>query len=390
MGALKILQAFDFLSLPHGGGTVDIVYKLSKALAARGHEVTICTGDHELDTSYLNGLGNVGLKMYHSYFNRHGIYLMPGLVKLDVRNYDIIHLHCYRSIQNIVLAQKATMYRVPYIIDAHGSTVDLPGRKRILRRLYDMVFGIDILNHAKYLITETETGVNEYARLGFTGGKVRLQHPLLDTSEFDVLPDKGAFRERHRLGSEFIVLFLGRLHPTKGIDTLVEAAMMLSDRGVNVRLVIAGQDDGLGRTLFNMMYNYNKRSPFLMPGFLNGADKLAVLADADVLVQPSKNEAGARPSLEAIMCGTPVIVSRDTGAGREIAKFDGGLLFKSGDAVELANAIREIIDRPEEAKARTEKAREYIEANLSLDKQIGEYEKLYQEARSLNSKEVIN
>ena len=63
---MKILQAFDFLSLPHGGGTVDIVYKLSKALSARGHEVTLCTGDYEVDYKYLSGLGDVGLKMYHS------------------------------------------------------------------------------------------------------------------------------------------------------------------------------------------------------------------------------------------------------------------------------------------------------------------------------------
>ena len=48
----------------------------------------------------------------------------------------------------------------------------------------------------------------------------------------------------------------------------------------------------------------------------------------------------------------------------------------------LANAIREIIEKPEEAKVRTEKAREYIIDNLSLDKQIGQYEKLYLEAVS--------
>ena len=100
---MKILQAFDFLSLPHGGGTVDIVYKLSKALAERGHDITICTGDHELDCKYLCGLDDVGIKLYHSYYNKHGIYLMPKLARIDVKDYDVIHLHCYRSIQNLSL-----------------------------------------------------------------------------------------------------------------------------------------------------------------------------------------------------------------------------------------------------------------------------------------------
>src|SRR3990172_6521254 len=163
---MKILQAFDFLSLPHGGGTVDIVYKLSKALSARGHDITICTGDHEVDYHYLSGLGDVGLKLYHSYFNRHGVYLMPGLARLDVREYDIVHLHCYRSVQNVVLARKAVAKRVPYIIDAHGSTVPRTGDKTLLLDMFDLLFGLSLIEKSKFVIAETGVGVVEWGKLG--------------------------------------------------------------------------------------------------------------------------------------------------------------------------------------------------------------------------------
>ncbi len=381
---MKILQAFDFLSLPHGGGTVDIVYKLSKALSARGHDITICTGDHELDTDYLNGLGDVGLKMYRSYFNKHGIYLMPGLLRLDVRDYDVIHLHCYRSIQNIMLYLKATSHDVPYIIDAHGSTVAHRGAKRILRTTYDLAYGRATINYARFVIAETEIGIAEWERLGASRSRIRVQHPLLDTSEFAVLPERGTFRKKFHLGPEFMVLFLGRLHSVKGIDTLLHSVEVLLDRGLDVHLVLAGQDDGYKATLINYMESLptGRQIRLSFTGFIGGTDRLSALVDADVLVQPSRNEAGARPSLEAIMCYTPVVVSGDTGAGREIAKFDGGLLFESGDAEELASAIQQIIDNPAKARTRTEKAREYIEANLSLDKGIMGYENLYQEATS--------
>ena len=63
---MKILQVFDFLSLPHGGGTVDVVQKLSRALTKRGHEVTICTGDYKLDLDYLDSLGKVKIKIFRS------------------------------------------------------------------------------------------------------------------------------------------------------------------------------------------------------------------------------------------------------------------------------------------------------------------------------------
>ena len=379
---MKILQAFDFLSLPHGGGTVDIVYRLSKALSARGHDITICTGDRELDTGYLYGLtdAGVGLNVYHSYFNKHGIYLMLGLLGLDIRGYDVIHLHCYRSLQNVILAQKATIYGIPYIIDAHGSTVPRTGSKKLLLDVFDLVFGRSLIERAKFVIAETEIGVAEWEKLGASRDKIRLQHPLLDTSEFAVLPERGAFRQVYGLGDTPIVLFLGRIHQAKGIETLIDVVDILRSKGTKIVLVIAGSDDGYKDTLLEIVKARLVSWQVLFTGFISGQDKLSALVDADVLVQPSRNEAGARPSLEAIMCKTPVIVSRDTGAGREIAKFDGGLLFKSGDAKELAMAIQEIIGEPDKAKARTAKAREYIEANLSLDKQIGEYEKLYQEA----------
>jgi len=379
---MKVLQAFDFLSLPHGGGTVDIVYKLSRALAKRGHDTTICTGDYEIDYKYLSGLGDVGLKLYHSYFNKHGIYLMPRLAGIDVRKYDVIHLHCYRSFQNIMLAQKAARHGVPYIIDAHGSTVARSGRKTLLLDAYDRLVGKKLVERAKFVIAETEVGIAEWEKLGASRDKIRLQHPLLDTSEFDVLPEEGVFRQAYGLDDTPIVLFLGRVHRAKGIEALVDAVDILRSRGSRIRLVIAGSDDGYKDTLLGLVNARLVSSSVLFTGFLDGLDRLSALVDADVLVQPSRNEAGARPSLEAIMAGTPVIVSGDTGAGKEIASFGGGLLFQSGDARELADRIQEIMDHPDEAIARTEKAREYIIKYLSLGMQIGEYVKLYEEAVS--------
>lgn len=375
---MKILQAFNFLSLPHGGGTVDVVYKLSRALSTRGHEVTICTGDHELDTEYLSGLGDVGLKMYHSYINKYGVYIMPGLLNLDITDYDIVHLHSCHSFLSYVISSKARLYSVPYIVDAHGSLAD-SNKKHVLRNIYDKVFGIDILKNAKFLIAETETGVQEYARLGFNGNKVRIQHTLLDTDDFAVLPEEGTFKQQYHLDGSHIILFLGRIHGIKGIDTLLRASRsLLLDR--DVILVIAGQDDGHQKTLMELANELGVENRVIFTGFIGGQDKLAALVDADVLVQPSRNEAGARPSLEAIMVGTPVIVSKDTGAGRKIAEFNGGLLFDTGNDVELTSALHEVLSEPEEAKARTGLARYYIIKNLSLENQVGEYEKLYGEA----------
>ncbi len=376
---MKILQTFDFLSLPHGGGTVDIVYKLSKALSARGHEVTICTGDFELDQEYIDTLGDTNVRVFHSWINRHGIYMMLGLVRFDIRCYDVIHLHCYRSLQNAMICCKAINHNVPYIIDAHGSAVDLPGRKQALRKAFDVFFGRDILRQASRVIAETEIGVAEYEKLGVSTNKIRLLHPLLDTAEYSSLPKAGLFRHRYGISAQFVILFVGRIHREKGIETLVRATRQLIYNGLDISLVVVGQDDGFMTTLRGLATDLNIGGRVLFTGFLSGEDKLSALVDADVLVQPSKNEAGARPSLEAILCGTPVIVSKDTGAGNEIAKMNGGWLVPYGNINRMSFAIQWILAFPDRVEEQTQDAKRYILENLSLDKQISNYEKIYQE-----------
>ena len=374
---MRILQAFDFLSLPHGGGTVDIVYRLSQALARRGHEVTVCIGDFEFDQDYIDLLSDVKVYVSHSWLNSYGLYIMPGLLKLDVSKFDVIHLHCYRSFQNTVICRKAKLCGIPYIIDAHGSTVDLGGNKQTIKRLYDLVFGYKLLETASRVIAETEVGVAEYKRLGVDSNKIALIHPLLDTEEFAVLPQAGYFRSKYNIGERYIVLFVGRIHWAKGLEVLVDAVYKLNRQ--DVCLVIIGQDDGFRATLEKLAIERGIFNKVVFTGFITGDNKLSALVDANVLVQPSKNEAGARPSLEAILCDTPIIVTKNTGAGKEIASFNGGYLVEYGDADELSTTIHHILEYPSEAKKKTKKAKEHIKANLSFDKQVGKYEELYKE-----------
>jgi glycosyltransferase involved in cell wall biosynthesis len=89
---------------------------------------------------------------------------------------------------------------------------------------------------------------------------------------------------------------------------------------------------------------------------------------------------GARPSFEAILCDVPVIVTRSTGAGEDIEEIDAGYLVDHGDNVGLSQAMQYILDNPKIAQLKTQKAKEWIKENLSLEKQVDKYEQLYKEA----------
>lgn len=390
---MKVLQVFPLFSLPHGGGTVALLYKLSETLAKRGHEVVIYTSDFELDQEYIDSLSGVKVYPFHCVSGLAGFYLMPGIVgeaKRNLKDFDIIHLHCYRSFQNIVIHHYAKKYGIPYVVDAHGSTSRAAGGKRgfkwLLKWLFDIIFGYRILRDARRVIAETEIGVNEYKELGVNQDKIVLVTPPLVTEEFSQLPSPGLFRSRYNIKERHIILFLGRIHWIKGLDFLVESFYELAKSRSDVTLVIVGNDDGYKSTLDRLIDRLALSDKVLFTGFLGGEEKLSALVDADVLVQTSIYEQGTGVPFEAILCNTPIIVSKNTGGGENVSRIDAGYLVEWGNKNELGNTIQYVLDNPAEAQSKTQRAKEYIKANLSWAKGIEEYERLY--ASCVTAKQV--
>ncbi len=354
------------------------VYKISRALHQRGHDVTIYTSDFALDHGYLNSLEGVKTHLFHSVLNLPGIHITPGLIPAAARNlkyFDIIHLHVHRSFQNIVLHHYASKYNIPFIIDAHGSTPKL-GKRRI-KQLYDLLFGNRINRDCSKFIADGDLGVKQYRELGIPPEKIVLIPAAFPVEDFANLPPRGQFRARYNIQEKHVVLFLGRLHWIKGIDFLVQAFRELYNRRDDTILAIVGADDGYQAALEALVKRLQLTQKILFTGFLGGTDKLAALVDADVFVQTSRYEHHAWAPFEAVLCGTPIIVSSHTGAGEEVKKLDAGYTVKFDDSIDIAETINRILEAPSEAIAKTRQAAAYIREKLSLHQKVEEYERAY-------------
>jgi glycosyltransferase involved in cell wall biosynthesis len=242
------------------------------------------------------------------------------------------------------------------------------------------------MKKARRLIAGSRVGIEEYVALGADARNVTFIHPPLAIEEFEELPPHGTFRHRFGIGANPLVMFLGRINWIKGLDFLVESFARLLWERRDVLLVIVGPDDGYRHSVEELVARLGIQDNVLFTGFLGGWDKLAALSDADVVVQPSVYEQTARMSLEAIMCDTPIIVSKNTGAGEIIAEMDGGLLVDYGDTAGLLRAIDETLVNPAEARARTQKAGEHIRANFSLDNRTERFEEVYRDAIAASAK----
>jgi glycosyltransferase involved in cell wall biosynthesis len=365
------------------------MYKLCKAQIKVGLEPIIYTGDYCFDAELAQSLKNVEFRVVKSYLNKQGFSLMPALpsvVRSEITSYSVVHMHVFRTFQNLVLYYFCRKYHVPYIIDAHGA-IPYFRRKNKIKKIFDHFWGRKMLRNAACLIAETKIGVAEYISIDPTLNEedIVVLSPPFDTEEFAILPKRGLFRKEYGIEDhEKVIMFLGRVNFIKGNDFLIKGFAELCRRRMDCRLVIVGPDDGHMAECKHLASALGVADWVIFTGFLYAEKKHSALVDADILTQMSRQEQGAWAPLEGVLCGTPIIVTSHTGAGEDVKKLDAGYLVEFDDVLGLADRMAFILDNPVVAKEKTLKAKKYIEDNLSMNKRVHEYTELYIRAINLS------
>jgi glycosyltransferase involved in cell wall biosynthesis len=161
---------------------------------------------------------------------------------------------------------------------------------------------------------------------------------------------------RARLGippGAFVVLFLGRMHRIKRLDLLGAAIADVRATHPSVHLVLAGPDEhGLVPGLRQQLSAYADAVHAL--DAVSGADKWALLKDADVMVQCSDSESFGLAVVESLAAGVPVIATRTTPWQDVEARGCGFWVEQTAPAI--AAAIRTLVDDPARRASMGERA----------------------------------
>lgn len=379
---MKILHSFILFSVEIGGGTSDFIYKICKAQVKVGLKPEVLCGSYAFDINLANSLDGVDFHVQKTFFHKNGFSIMPGLIKWcrnNLKQYDIVHMHVYRTFQNLILYYYCRKYKIPYVMDAHGS-VPYFKRKNFFKKIFDVLVGKSILKNANILLAETQVGINEYFELSniIDKNKVAILSPPFDTDEFLHLPNKGKFRKKYDISmDQKVISFLGRVHYIKGNDFLIKGFSEFLKKNGNSKLVIIGPDDGHMDECKKIVKNLDITDKVIFTGFLGGEYKNSALIDSDIVVQLSRQEQGAWAPLEAVLCETPIIVTAHTGTGEDIKRLDAGYLVDFDDIEGLCKIFNHIFENYELAKKKTIKAKNHIELNLSFNSRVGEYTNIY-------------
>jgi D-inositol-3-phosphate glycosyltransferase len=138
-----------------------------------------------------------------------------------------------------------------------------------------------------------------------------------------------------------VVLYVGRMDPLKGIDTLVQALSLIPE-GVGLQCLVVGgntQDDGQIAGLISLAEGLGVAGRMKFFGPVEHERVPLFYSAADVCVVPSRYESFGLVALESLACGTPVVASEVGGLPSIVRHMENGLLVSQPDPASFAAAM---------------------------------------------------
>jgi len=354
---MKILQVIPYYAPAWSiGGTVTVAHELSTHLAKNGHDVTVCTSDildqsqriplnGKKNNSNIDGVNVIYFKNFSLMFYRlTRLSFTPGLISFlrnETPKFDVIHLHQYRSIQNIIAIYYAKKYGVPYFLHPHGS-IGRVVEKQLLKFLFDVFFGRFILGSVKKIFALTQTEALDCGKIGVSNFKIEIVPNGINKDILKAIPEKGTFRNKYSInGDRKFILYLGRIHRSKGLILLIHAMKDLLSKNQNIDLFFIGPDDRYQQELIKTIEKSGISNHVRFFGFLPDEDKLAALVDAEVFITPIFYGFPIT-FVESMACGTPIITTNKGDVINTINNNSGFVV--DYDAKELSKSIEKILE----------------------------------------------
>ena len=328
-----------------GGETYPLNFALE--LGKRGHSVTYFTGKFEgIKDDAINVSSNLKivylpLSFANSVSKAFSFQLVKGLL---LGKYDVIYSAQLPTFFTLLGGIISKILRIKCVVGHHGFLPKLSKKYLLLAKINSLLIN--------KLIVQSEYSKKFYDGI-IAENKIFVSSLGIDIQRFKQVVSIADVKERLNLGQEKVICYVGRLLPSKGIDTLLKAFSILIEKNIGSKLVIVGKG-GFEDYLRKLAVDLNIQKHVLFVGFVEDEDLPKYYALSDVFVLPSvytdcfgnynaEPEAFGLVLAEAMACRTPVVASRVGGVPYWIKDGFNGLLFKPGDVAELSQKIESLL-----------------------------------------------
>ena len=366
---MKVFYPLQVFYPSQAGGTSNTVYWLTKNLVKEGFEPVLVASDQGLEPGFPvnEWRENESGKVIYVRTRFQNFPLHQTLYSLRHFNRaDVVHISSVFYPAAFVTAIAARLLGKKIIWSVHGeldpkALLHSSGRKKPVLGLVKTLVGTHAVFHST---CDEET---QYIRDTFGPEAKVVQIPnYLD------LPD----RVERNAGN--YLLFIGRLHPKKGIENLINAlAMNEAFRRSHYKLKIAGRGrPEYEQQLRDLVSSKQLADKVEFVGQVEGRDKERLYADAYWTIMPSHTENFGLVVPESLAQNTPVIASR--GTPWEVLETEHLGFWIENSPEELSNAITRIIEmNPDEYEEYRRRGRPFVEENFDMRKNIGRWVETY-------------
>ncbi|TDA70103.1 MAG: DUF1957 domain-containing protein [Clostridia bacterium] len=356
------------------GGIAPHVHDLSEALARQGTEVDIITiaEVNSVTVEHRPRIHIYRLPVWPAHsssfrewvfqFNLSMLDFLENNVPAGRAPWQVIHAHDWLVAYAAVSSAQA--YGLPLVATIHATEYGrnhgvFTEEQQAIHQVESWLVGqaAQVICCSQYMAREITTLFSPAA------GKVHMVPNGVDlpATGDELPPDERNWPDNTRL-----VLFVGRLVPEKGVQTLLAAAPSVLAGHPEAHFVIAGNGP-YEPELRRMAWDLGLGDRVTFAGFVGARTRNWLLSRAEICVFPSLYEPFGIVALEAMAAGRPVVAAASGGLAEIITHGQDGLLFPPGKAPALAAALIQLLDEPELARYLGRQGREKVKRLYNWD-----------------------
>jgi len=376
---MKLLLALTYYR-PHISGLTIYVERLAKALAERGHEVTVLTSRYDKSLPLEEVKDGVRIRRVPVVFRFSKWVFMPTFPAVawsEIRKHDLVSIHLPQA-EGALLAVLAKAARKPAVLTYH---CDLKMPKTWYGPIVDRIVYWDnriAASLADGIVAYTEDFATHSPLLSKFMDKVTVILPPV------VIPDptpagQEKILEMAGVDGKRKICFAARFAAEKGADYLMKAIEHILPEVPNAHILFAGEyKNVIGERVYQEMQplirKYRDYVTFL--GVLSPEEMANFFSICDVLVVASINstESFGLVQVEAMLNGCPVVATNLPGVRQPVKMTGMGEIVPIKDEVSLAKAIVKVL-KNRDAYVRP---KEEIRRMFSFEETISRYEELFE------------
>ena len=374
------------------GGPVHVIYELAKRQIKLGHQVYVITSNLYVEDKLradqihvIDGINVLYLSYRNIWKNLMGAHFIitPKLKAFTKQifsqnNFDIVHIHELRNYLSPLVSKLCIKKNIPYIITPHG-TLHTRGESVLKKSIFDQIYGKRILRNANNITVLTPHEKRELQALyNIDESNYYLLPNGIDLEKYSYSLTDNNFKSNLGINSDDrLILYLGRLHKTKGLDLLLKAFSLVVQK--NLYLVIAGTSEG-GNFKYQTQLGIIAKKLGIeehvkFTGFIDGDIKLNAYRSSEIFVLPSRYESFGLVILEAMACQCPVVTTNAVALSDTLASNQAAIVTKLS-SVDLANSINLLLSDSRLRKRTVNNANKFIK-QFSWDHCVEKLDQLY-------------